>query len=127
MEDRQSMDHVKIESITPEKDMLEVLFEKQKLLCERYPFWEKLSQEKSVIVYADYIASEAQELKNEVNWKLHKLHQIKFDRKHIILEYIDLLHMILSGLIKLDVTPLECFQYFLAKNKENNDRIDRGY
>ena len=127
MEDRQSMEGLKLEPVKEGVELLYEMFRAQENLCERYDFWKDLDEDRSVTVYADYILSEAQELKNESNWKLHKKTKKPLDKIHAIYEYMDILHMVLSGLIKLGVTPTECFQYYMAKNKENNDRIERGY
>ena len=127
MKDRQPMNHVKLVKEDISGDMLKDIFTRQNKLCSKYKFWNKLSKEKSVIVYADYIASEAQELKNEANWKMHKETKHKIDDSHIIFEYIDILHMVVSGLIKMGVTPKQCHEYYVAKNKENHARIERKY
>jgi dimeric dUTPase (all-alpha-NTP-PPase superfamily) len=129
MEDRQSMSHLKLKPVPEyyELSLLESMFIAQEQLCCKYDFWKDLDADKSVTVYADYILSEAQELKNESNWKLHKKTKKTLDKEHAIYEYIDILHMVLSGLIKLGVSPRECYQYYMAKNKENRDRIKNGY
>lgn len=129
MKDRQSMKHLKLELIPDEHQnfLLEAMFGAQEDLCNKYDFWHTLEEDESVKVYADYILSEAQELKNESNWKLHKKTKKPLDKEHAIYEYIDILHMVFSGLIKLGITPRQCYQYYMAKNKENHARVERGY
>lgn len=130
MEDFQPMSHLKLEPLKNEiasNDLLLNIFTKQKLLSLNYTWLAGKSQEEATKAFAQAIASEAQELMNQTNWKPWKKGKNPFNRKETIYEYIDILHFVINGLIAMDVGPYECMQHYLAKNKENMRRIENGY
>ena len=129
MEDFQSMKHLNLEPIPPPlpSDFLLQIFTKQKILMTQYKWHDGKTQEEITKEFAQAIASEAQELMNNCNWKPWKQERKDFDRTETIYEYIDILHFVINGLIALNVGPIECQQHYLAKNKENHERIKRNY
>lgn len=130
MEDFQPMSHLKLEPLQKEigqDDLLLNIFIKQKMLCLNYKWLEGKSQEEATKVFAQAIASEAQELMNQTNWKSWKQGKKEFNRTETIYELIDILHFVVNNLIELNVGPYECMQHYIAKNKENMRRIKNGY
>lgn len=129
MKDFQSMKHLKLKPLSKYDNhfMLQSIFKKQQALFENYEFAKGLSQEQLTIIYAQAIASEAQELMNHCNWKAWKQTKKRFNQREVIFEYIDLLHFVVNGLIALDVNAYQCMQYYNAKNKENHERKARKY
>jgi len=49
------------------------------------------------------------------------------DMKELKMEYIDAMHFMFNSGLALGVTPKELYNYYLAKNEENWDRVRRGY
>lgn len=129
MKDFNPMKHLKLEPLPQgmEGAMLKHIFAKQEELMHNYNWHKGRTPELITIVFAQAIASEAQELMNQTNWKPWKETKKPFDRTETVFEYIDILHFLVNGLIALDVSAEECMQYYLAKNKENQRRIESGY
>ncbi len=129
MEDFQSMKHLRLEPIPADcnPNMLAEIFRRQGALRKKYLWHEDFSQEQQTKVYAQAICSESQEIINHTNWKPWKETKKAFDREEVIYEYIDVLHFVIDGLLSLNVTSEQAMQYYLAKNKENHDRIGRNY
>lgn len=128
-EDFQSMKHLKLPELTNiERNLiLHCMFQKQFELSMQYDWQNGKTQEEMTQIFAQAIASEAQELMNNCNWKPWKETKKEFNREETIYEYIDILHFVINGLLALDVTAEQCMQYYLAKNGENNARIERKY
>lgn len=129
MEDFQSMGHLKLEPLPQgmEGAMLKNMFIMQEILSRKYKWQDGKSQEEMTQIFAQAIASEAQELMNNTNWKPWKETKKEFNRTETIYEYVDILHFIINGLLALDCGAEELMQHYLAKNKENHERIKRNY
>lgn len=129
MEEFQSMAHLKLEPIPASMRgmLLEMMFAKQSGLSMSMRWKDGKTPEEMTMIFAQAIASEAQELINNCNWKPWKKTRKKFNREETLYEYIDILHFVINGLLALDVGAEECMQYYLAKNKENHRRLVDGY
>jgi len=69
---------------------------------------------------------ELSEILNWVNWKHWKSKQ-PVNEMEVKYEIIDLLHFILSLMLVWKMSPEDVFSMYIAKNRENNNRQERGY
>lgn len=49
------------------------------------------------------------------------------DTKELKMEFIDAMHFMFNNGLALGITPKEIYNYYLAKNEENWNRVRRGY
>lgn len=129
MKDFQPMKHLKIEELPNNGNFnwFKEMFRLQQELSCNYRWQDGKTPEDITKVFAQAISSEAQELMNNTNWKPWKEGKKTFDYLETKYEYIDILHFVIDGLLALGVTAEEAMQIYMAKNKENHDRILRGY
>lgn len=128
MKNFQPMKQLKKPSIAKMKGCkLKSVFQAQRGLLQRYDFYSKQAPEELTKTYVLALLSELDELLSEVNWKPWKKTKKTIDLEELRYEIIDIFTFTLSLMIAWGMTEEECFQYFMAKNKENLDRIERGY
>lgn len=123
------------------KDCLKQIFEKQSDLQEKLgrmalyrdaTMFEKCEYIKDHIFHMNAELVEMMERLPFKNWKKYS-EDFKNDwidetqRVETLFEFIDVMHFFVNIALVLGFTPEEIFHYYMAKNKENFDRQDRGY
>lgn len=128
MKNFQPMKQLKKPSIAKMKGCkLKSAFQAQRKLLQRYDFYNKATPEKLTETYVLALLSELDEVLLQLNWKPWKKTKKKIDLEELKYEFIDIFTFTLSLMIAWGMTEKEFYQYFMAKNKENMDRIKRGY
>lgn len=107
------------------KDRLDRIFELQRAFDERVRTAHGVQFDRETWVQKQVLAmvSELAEILDEVNWKWWKARKTVDDGK-IREEVVDLLHFFVSLCLKLDISPDDLYQAYLAKNEENFRRQD---
>lgn len=67
------------------------------------------------------------ELLNWTNWKNWKKTKKKVDHMEIRFEIVDLFHFLIEIAVVWGMSADDIYHHFLAKNKENHVRQDKGY
>ena len=66
--------------------------------------------------------------KDNAEAEVRTLHSLSDrDRLELAMEITDQLHFLINEYVKLGITGSQAFSLYMAKNKENFDRQDRGY
>lgn len=74
------------------------------------------------------ITNEVEEIREWLPWKHWKRYQgFDIELDEIRLEYIDLLHFVIEGMILLGMEAEDIHRYYLSKMKENLRRQESGY
>ena len=128
------IDNIKTEN---EKDMLEILFNKQKELYKKqlansenkmkniYEIKEPFDGYR-IFMLSSALVHEAIELQRETNWKWWKKEKSIDDQK-IQEEIIDIWHFLLQLTIEAGIDSKKLMEIYLKKNKENLNRQEKGY
>ncbi len=128
------IDNIKTEN---EKDMLEILFNKQKELYKKqlansenkmkniYEIKEPFDGYR-IFMLSSALVHEAIELQRETNWKWWKKEKSIDDQK-IQEEIIDIWHFLLQLTIEAGIDSKKLIEIYLKKNKENLNRQEKGY
>lgn len=116
-------------------DKLRHLFEAQRALMAVYevkhPDRRLESRSLRLAELADALAAEAQELKAWTPWKRWRADYgrelTKEEEQGVVEELVDLLHFLLEACVEAGLDHVDLAGYYLAKNRENRARQDRGY
>ncbi len=79
------------------------------------------------------LTDELHELLNRIPWKPWKVYKTGDflpegdELKEIKMEIVDILHFFINICSAFNMPAQELYDYYISKNKENLDRIDRGY
>ena len=106
-------------------DSLDKIFEMQKELAKRIPTAGD-SEGMKVSNLCTALIHETVEMQRMTNWKWWKK-QAKFDKVAVREEYADMFHFIIQLAIELDMTPEDVIRAYEDKNKDNHDRVAKGY
>jgi len=131
--------NIELENIKTEnkKDMLEILFNKQKELYKKqlansenkmkniYEIKEPFDGYR-IFMLSSALVHEAIELQRETNWKWWKKEKSIDDQK-IQEEIIDIWHFLLQLTIEAGIDSKKLIEIYLKKNKENLNRQEKGY
>lgn len=127
--------------LLPTKDALKIIIQKQAELQERLgrmalyrkaDMVEKCDYIKDSIINVNMEFAEMLERLPFKHWKRYPKEMKKGwvdddQRTETLFEYIDALHFFINIGLILSFSPEEIFNGYMAKNKENFDRQDRGY
>jgi dimeric dUTPase (all-alpha-NTP-PPase superfamily) len=128
------LENIKTEN---EKDMLEILFDKQKELYKKqlansenkmkniYDIKEPFDGYR-IFMLSTALVHEAIELQRETNWKWWKKEK-SMDEQKIQEEIIDIWHFLLQLTIEAGIDSKKLIETYLKKNKENLNRQEKGY
>jgi dimeric dUTPase (all-alpha-NTP-PPase superfamily) len=128
------LENIKTEN---EKDMLEILFNKQKELYKKqlansenkmkniYEIEEPFDGYR-IFMLSSALVHEAIELQRETNWKWWKKEK-SIDEQKIQEEIIDIWHFLLQLTIEAGIDSKKLIETYLKKNKENLNRQEKGY
>ena len=120
-----------------EKDMLEILFYKQKELYKKqlansenkmkniYEIKEPFDGYR-IFMLSSALVHEAIELQRETNWKWWKKEK-SVDNQKIKEEIIDIWHFLLQLTMEAGIDSKKLMEIYLKKNKENLNRQEKGY
>jgi len=129
------IDNLKTED---KKDMLEILFNKQKELYKKKQLANSENKMKNIyeikepfdgyriFMLSSALVHEAIELQRETNWKWWKKEKSIDDQK-IQEEIIDIWHFLLQLTIEAGIDSKKLMEIYLKKNKENLNRQEKGY
>src|SRR6476620_1108282 len=131
--------NIELENIKTEnkKDMLEILFNKQKELYKKqlansenkmkniYEIKEPFDGYR-IFMLSSALVHEAIELQRETNWKWWKKEKSIDDQK-IQEEIIDIWHFLLQLTIEAGIDSKKLLEIYLKKNKDNINRQEKGY
>jgi dimeric dUTPase (all-alpha-NTP-PPase superfamily) len=127
--------------LLPEEDSIKKMLDMQELLQERLGRM-SLYRNSNMKAKCDYAKDNIYHLNAELVEMLERLpfkHWKKYSpemekdwtseeqRTETLFEYIDALHFFINIALIFGFTPEEIFNYYMAKNKENHDRQNRGY
>jgi len=74
------------------------------------------------------ISNEVEEVREWLPWKHWKRYQgFDIDLEELRMEYIDMLHFVLEGMILLGMDHKDIHRYYLSKMAENHRRQAKGY
>jgi hypothetical protein len=128
--------HLKVGKQNP-KNKLELIFKTQERLQSMYGYKlrnlkdkEKLKKSIDMILAMFDELSEIMDFLPWKPWKKYKVSKVLNDgvnQKEIRMEIIDILHFYVNLCIIWDLNPKTLYNFYISKNKENIDRIRRGY
>ena len=136
-------EHLRPENLEPlrSSDSLKIIFNLQEALQEKLGMM-ALFRNSTMKRKCDFlkdnivmIMAEFTEMLERLPFKHWKQYPRKFvtgwaseeQRVETLFEYIDALHFFINIGLILGFTPEEVYNYYIAKNKENHKRQDRGY
>jgi len=115
----------------PNKDKLEILFEEQKKLMDRYNM---PTIDINTLHGQEVLRQVGMRLFEEIGEIFHCLknkewveNQTEVDKKAMFDEVADVWHFFIEMMILLKLTPEDCTKLYLAKNKVNHKRLDTKY
>jgi len=117
--------------IPKDKDKLELIFEMQKKLMERYGVEKKdintLDGQNQLRAFGMRIFEEIGEIFHCLKNKSWVVNQTEVDKNAVYDEIADVWHFFIELLILFDLDAEKCTKLYLAKNKVNNHRLDSNY
>jgi len=110
-------------------EKLEEIMAKQKQFGSKFCKFGKLTLQEKEKWTKEFILccmDELSEVLNQVSWK-HWKKPIAVDSVEVKYELVDLLHFLISLMLVWEMDADEVYTMYLAKNKENHERQNRGY
>ena len=110
-------------------DMLEVMFNKQKVLQKRLRGVDlpEMHPELIPITVTSIVAELGEILEDEQHWKDWRKNPVDTDIAHMRMETADLWHFVINLTLYLGMDAQDIFEEFEAKNAVNHERQDNNY
>jgi len=113
-----------------QKDMLEEIFDCQKMLNKRIGVdTDRMNDDEQVtwlLNYARALSQEVAEMTDSVPWKWWAKYQ-KYDKDNVRVEIVDMLHFLVSLAQVAGLKAQDVHELYMKKNRLNFDRQERGY